>query len=372
MYLMVVTGREISSFLRMAGIAPTSREHRGRAVVLLQFAYEPVVTVIIKRFGGRWSQAMNGWYVPRSKSLLVRLVDELALHKQFETRKVAWKELVRLLELKSYSGSTIRTYGNAFQLFLDHIDPRPAEALTRGEIEAYLHGLAARGASETVINTTINAIKFYLEKVLGKDKELYDLPRPRKPLQLPKVLGEHELRRLFNAVGNRKHKAILFTAYSAGLRVSEVVQLKLAHVDSDRMQLFIERSKGKKDRYVGLSPVLLDVLRGYYKACQPRPQVYVFEGRSPGEPYSARSAQVIFQRARAAAGIQKSVSFHALRHSFATHLLEKGIDIRYIKELLGHFNIHTTERYLHVRRDHLVHVENPLDRLWAGGDIHWD
>ncbi len=190
-------------------------------------------------------------------------------------------------------------------------------------------------------------------------------------MQLPKVLGENELARLFNALNNLKHKAILFTAYSAGLRVSEVINLQLKHVDSDRMQLFIQCAKGKKDRYVGLSPLLLDVLRSYIKSSRQRPLKYLFESIEPGTPYSKRSAQIIFQKAKAIAGIKKDISFHSLRHSFATHLLEKGIDVIYIKNLLGHFNIKTTERYLHVRKEQLVVINSPLDDLWKKGGIEW-
>jgi site-specific recombinase XerD len=134
------------------------------------------------------------------------------------------------------------------------------------------------------------------------------------------------------------------------------------------MQIFVENAKGKKDRYVNLSILLLDVLRAYLKKTDPRPRVYLFEGEVAGQPYSSRSAQLLFQRAREMAGIKKNVSFHSLRHSFATHLLEKGIDIRYIKDLLGHFSIKTTERYLHVRREELINIINPLDELYRGLD----
>jgi site-specific recombinase XerD len=151
-----------------------------------------------------------------------------------------------------------------------------------------------------------------------------------------------------------------------------VVNLKLKDIDSDRMQIFVERAKGKKDRLVTLSPVLLDVLRAYLKDHKPRPKVYLFEGPDPpGTPYSAKSAQRIFQMARIKANIMKEVSFHSLRHSFATHVLEKGIDIRYIKDLLGHFNIKTTERYLHVKKDLLVNIVSPLDDIWKKGGLEW-
>jgi len=207
-------------------------------------------------------------------------------------------------------------------------------------------------------------VKFYYEQVLGRQKFFWEIPRPKKPFQLPRVFNERELQRMFSAAMNLKHKALLFTAYSAGLRVSEVVNLKLTDIDSERRQIRIENSKGKKDRYVGLSMLLLDVLRAYMKKIKPRPLKYVFEGDRPGNPYSCRSAQLVFHQARVKAGIRKEVSFHALRHSFATHLLEKGVDIRYIKDLLGHFSIKTTERYLHVRKEDLVTIVNPLDELY--------
>ncbi len=188
---------------------------------------------------------------------------------------------------------------------------------------------------------------------------------------MPNVLGENEIARLFNSIANIKHKAILFTAYSAGLRVSEVTALQIKHVDSDRMQLLIKCAKGKKDRFVGLSPIVLDILRSYLKKCKVRPLVYVFEGMEPGKSYSHRSAQKVFQMAKEKARIQKDISFHGLRHSFATHLLEKGIDVKFIKELLGHFDIKTTMRYLHVRKDQLVNIISPLDDLFKKGGIDW-
>jgi site-specific recombinase XerD len=225
--------------------------------------------------------------------------------------------------------------------------------------------------SEATANSRINAIKFYFEKVLGKEKMFIELPRPKKPIQLPKVLGENELSRLFNALPNLKHKAILFTAYSAGLRVSETINLRLSDVDSDRMQLFIKCAKGKKDRYVSLSPIVLDVLRGYFIVNKIKPVKYVFEGAEPGKPYSCRSAEEVFTKAKKIARIHKEVSFHALRHSFATHLLEKGVDVKFIQEVLGHYNIKTTMRYLHVSKEHLVNIASPIDDLFRKGGIIW-
>jgi len=177
--------------------------------------------------------------------------------------------------------------------------------------------------------------------------------------------------KLFNAIKNKKHKAILFTAYSGGLRVSEVTKLKLIHIDAARMQLFIQSAKGDKDRYVMLSPMVLDVLRNYVKEQKPRPLTYLFEGYIRGKAYSDRSAQAIFNKARKLSGIQKHITFHGLRHSFATHLLEKGTDVKYIQELLGHFDIRTTLRYLHVARKDLVNIKSPFDDIWQNEGIEW-
>lgn len=237
-------------------------------------------------------------------------------------------------------------------------------------IEEYLlWRLVQKDCSESDMNSHINAIKFYYEQVLGKQKMLFTLPRPKKPQQLPKVLSEAELERIFRALPNIKHKALLLTAFSCGLRISEAVNLKITDIDSDRMQVLIEKSKGKKDRYVMLSPMLLDVLRAYIKLTKPKPEKYLFEGVEKGKPISIRTAQEIFVAACLKANIHKRVTFHSLRHSFATHLLEKGVDIRYIKDLLGHFSIKTTERYLHVSREKLVHIASPLDYLFKQEDI---
>lgn len=293
-------------------------------------------------------------------------------HPLCEDNLQALQRFVEQLRLKAYSESTIKTYRNEFLALLRLLGKAPVMEITTEQLRRYArYCIETEKLQEATMHSRINALKFYFEQVLGKEKMFFELPRPKKPLLLPKVLGEQELRRLFNALGSRKHKAILFTAYSAGLRVSEVVRLEHCHIDSDRMQIFVAHAKGKKDRYVGLSPVLLDVLRQYVKANKPRPQKYLFEGDHAGEPYNARSAQKVFQRARKQAGIQKQVSFHCLRHSFATHLLEKGIDIRYIKELLGHFDIRTTERYLHVRKEKLINIVSPLDDVWEKGGIQW-
>ena len=269
------------------------------------------------------------------------------------------------LQLKGYSTSTQKTYRNEIAVFLQTLKNIKADSLVTEDIRKYIHDcIHKQQLSENTIHSRLNALKFMYEQVLGHERFFVEIPRPKKHLQLPKVLGEEELRRLFASPKNLKHKAILFVAYSAGLRVSEVINLRLQDIDRERKQLFIHCSKGKKDRYVKLSPMVLDVLEQYYKMSDVKPENYLFEGPEKGKPYSARSAQQIFSDARKKAGILKSLSFHNLRHSFATHLLEKGVDVIFIKEILGHFNIETTQRYLHVKKEFLINIESPLDDLY--------
>ena len=206
----------------------------------------------------------------------------------------------------------------------------------------------------------VNALKFYFEQVLGRDKQYYDLPRPKKPLKLPGVLAEEEVVALLGRVKNLKHKAMLMAGYAGGLRVSEIVRLKIGDIDSKRMMIHIHGAKGKKDRMVPLSKTLLEVLRTYYKAYQP--VNFIFEGQF-GDHYSERSVQAILQEAKKIAGISKKGSVHILRHSYATHLMECGTDVRIIQELLGHNNIKTTMLYTHVSKKDIGKIESPLDKL---------
>lgn len=274
------------------------------------------------------------------------------------------------LQLKAYSPSTAKTYLNEMAQLLELLKEVPADQLTTAHLKRYLVFCFEKlNLKENTLHSRINAMKFYYEQVLGREKFFWEIPRPKKQLILPKVLGEDELARLFNALDNLKHKAMLFTAYSAGLRVSEVAALKIKNIDSGRMQIMVENAKGKKDRYVNLSPLLLDILRAYIKNYKYKPKEYLFESEQTKTAYPTRTIQKIFQEAKEKARIKKEVGVHSLRHSFATHLLEKGTDIRYIKELLGHFDIKTTERYLHVSKKALINIASPLDDLLRTGKV---
>jgi len=278
----------------------------------------------------------------------------------------------QMLKLKAYSKSTIKTYLNEVAHLLRLLGNYSADDLNDSDLKRYFaYCFEKLGLSENTLHSRINALKFYYEQVLHRERFFWDIPRPKKPFQLPKLLNEEELARLFTALPNKKHKAMLFTVYSAGLRVSEVVNLKLEDIDSKRMQIHVRKAKGKKDRYVNLSPILLDILRNYAKTYNPRPRVYLFESEQTGGQYPSRTVQQIFSNAKRRAQIRKDVGIHSLRHSFATHLLDKGTDIKYIKDLLGHFSIKTTELYLHVSKRQLVNIESPFDDLWKSGGIKW-
>jgi integrase/recombinase XerD len=397
----------------MQTITLTPFHHRNNECIGIYFTSNMQLNTLVKNLPGvKWSQTNKCWYVLLNKVSYDMLVKNVAgkaivnnaLLKQYlhnrnkiaavatstpgnsstikqpatsaallrisNTNLDALTHFVQQLQLKAYSAATIRTYRNEFCQLLQTIKQKNVNTLTIDELKRYMvYAMKTEGISENTAHSRLNALKFYFEQVLGREKFFWEIPRPKKAVQLPNILGEKELTALFKALANKKHKAILFTAYSAGLRVSETVNLKHKDIDSGRMLIKVQNAKGKKDRFVNLSPILLNVLRDYIKTSQPRPKEYVFESDIAGEPYSSRSAQKIFQRAKEIAGIKKEVSFHSLRHSFATHLLEKGIDIRYIKDILGHFDIKTTERYTHVSKAKLVTITSPLDDLWLKGDM---
>ena len=266
------------------------------------------------------------------------------------------------LILKAYSPNTIRTYVSEFNLFLQTLGNITADSLTTDRVKDYLEYChTTLKLSENTIHSRMNALKFYYEQVLYKEKFFWEIPRPKKPYIQPKVISEKKILKGLQSIENLKHKAILFTAYSAGLRVSEVVKIKIADIDSDRMQIKIEAAKGKKDRMVTLAEATLVVLRAYFE--QYKPKEYLFEGQNGDKHYSPRSAQAVFNQQFERIGLPKYFSFHSLRHSYATHLLENGTDIKYIQELLGHNNIKTTLRYTHVSKKAIEKIESPLDKI---------
>lgn len=275
--------------------------------------------------------------------------------------QVALKRYTDLLQLKAYSKATLKTYTGAFCQLLRLLGQVPVISLTKAHVQAYLLWLLRKKHySEANLHTTVNALKFFFEQVEGRGREFYDLPRPKKPQKLPSILAEEELITLIQKTENLKHRALLMTAYSAGLRVSELVSLQIRDVDSKRMLIHVRAGKGKKDRMVPLSQKLLETLRVYFRMYRPR--VFLFEAEE-GKPYNTHYAQAVLRVAKQKAGIHKKGSIHLLRHSYATHLLESGTDIRYIQTFLGHQSLQTTMRYTHVSRLKIESIQSPLDRL---------
>jgi site-specific recombinase XerD len=396
--------------------------HKNQECIGIYFENTTVLNgAIRKNAGAKWSQTNKCWYIPLSKENYNKLffalkgkaaIEQSALHEYLAAKKkkvapaktsvtakpvtpamllpTTSKKQVTVykggkiqavnahvipameqhLKLKAYSPSTIKTYLGEMTQLLTILKTIPADDLTPELLKRYLiYCYEKLKLTENTLHSRINAMKFYYEQVLKRDKFFWEIPRPKKPFLLPKLLNETELTNLFNALANKKHKAMLFTAYSSGLRVSEIVNLKISDIDSKRMQILVQRAKGKKDRYVNLSP--LDILRKYIQEYKPRPKVYLFESEQTFTAYPTRTVQQIFTNAKHKAGIRKEVGIHSLRHSFATHLLDKGTDIRYIKDLLGHFNLKTTERYLHVSKKQLVNIISPFDDLWKKNELEW-
>ncbi|MFN0048260.1 MAG: tyrosine-type recombinase/integrase [Cytophagales bacterium] len=358
--------------------------HKGNAIIKLKWKerhHKETFDWLRTNWEVKFSKTFRGWYVVDSD--LARVFFQLPSRVE-TTRKIiltkrqaarfvvlmyispnnqkATEALHNEIVLHGMSPSTLVTYVNEFKQILYLLGDIHVQTLTIDKIKSYLLlCISTLGVKESQLNQRINAIKFYFEKVLKKEKMLFDLPRPQKPSLLPKVLDTSEVKKIFDAKSNIKHKTLLMLAYGAGLRVSEIANLKLNNIDSARMQIRIENGKGKRDRMVMLSEKLLEMLRQYYKAYLPK--AYLFEGMKTGQHLTVRSIQNVFKSALGAAKIKKQMGIHGMRHRFATHLLETGTDIRVIQELLGHSSPETTMIYTHVSKKMINKVQSPLDRL---------
>lgn len=263
------------------------------------------------------------------------------------------------LVLKGMSPKTQKIYLREVEKFILHYGKRP-ESLGCTEVKEYLHHLIThKGLTSSAINQAYSALKFFYHNTLGRPWEFSKIPRIRRPRKLPVILERDEIDALLKATRNLKHRTILTVIYSAGLRISEAANLAVNDIDGKRMLIRIQEGKGGKDRYTLLSRTALDLLREYWKLYHPIK--WLFPGHSPEKPISTRTIQKVFEASIKKAGIKKAVSIHTLRHSFATHLLENGVDIHHIQVLLGHSSPNTTAIYLHVKRKNLVKIESPLD-----------
>jgi len=365
-------------------------QHRGKDWILLQFDPNTDWTRRIKAVPGRkWTETHRGWLVPDTpenrKLCKLAPIDnktKIPFTKKPDTKprtvktsqeprselshenNLALEKFLQELTLMAYSPSTIKTYRHEFMQLLKLLKKKPASELTIDELRRYMtYAMKEEGLNENSAHSRLNALKFYYEQVLKKEKFFWEIPRPKKPQQLPRMFSQSEISSIINKTDNLKHKVMLMLAYSAGLRVSEVVSLKTWQIDSKRRCIHVEHAKGKKDRITPLSPVLLVMLRKYASEYKPNPRGYLFEGQIKGMPYSKRSLQEVIGAAKEKASVIRPGSIHALRHSFATHLMEKGTDVTIIQKLLGHNDLKTTLRYLHATNKDILNIISPLDSL---------
>lgn len=329
-----------------------------------QLAYIPNTPINLKSIYSTFSGIawIDGKYFYKDKPLRAPLKQELLFDKSlFNKRqalphyKYAPNEYINILESKKYSQNTAKNYILAFERFLNSIN-KPLIEVTEIDIQHYLD--TNNNRSKSWLHMSINAIKFYFEIVQNMPNRFYNINRPIPDKPLPVVLSKGEIKSILANTNNIKHKCVLAIIYSGGLRVSEVINLKIADIDSDRMTIRVAHSKGNRDRYTLLSESVLTDLRLYFK--QYKPVTYLFEGVQ-NQKYSATSIRKILKRAIHKTNILKKVTVHTLRHSFATHLLEQGTDLRTIQTLLGHESIKTTEMYTHVATNFMNNIKNPLD-----------
>ncbi len=271
------------------------------------------------------------------------------------------ERMVREMELRRLSPSTHVSYVRAVA-GLSLYYGRSPDRLEPEEVKDYIHHLLVeRGLSWSSVNVADSGIRFFFTHTLGRTDVARAIPPRRTPQSLPVVLSAEEVVRLFGVVTNLKHQTLLMTAYAAGLRVSELVHLRISDIESDRGMIRINKGKGERDRYTILSPRLLQQLRAYWKVY--RPTDWLFPGRDPARPITESTPKLVYGKAKVQAGINKRRGIHTLRHCFATHLLEAGVDVRTIQILMGHSSIRTTSLYLHVTRKKIEKTQSPLDLL---------
>lgn len=281
-----------------------------------------------------------------------------------EQRRGFYGTVRKELLLRNYSHKTIKAYLSCLRSFVRYFYPRHPRNLTGEDLRNYfLHLIAGEKFSAGTVNQIFNAVRLLYVDLYKLPFVIGSLPRPQKEKKLPDVLNEAEVRRLFASVGNLKHRTMLMLAYASGLRVSELVRLRVEDIDGDRGLIHLRDAKGKRDRYTIFPESLRAQLTGYWMKYNLRRSGWLFPGQTPDQHLSIRSVQAVMDRAVRDAGIEKPVSMHTLRHSFATHLLEHGTDLRYIQELLGHRSVKTTEIYTHISNRVIGKIRSPLDFL---------
>ena len=373
--------------------------HRDTSIIQLHFSKnETLLKMLRLKEGLRWSQTMACWYLPYKPTLRQELFQLLkgkawlnyeslnsslvegqkkseqlqqGLSKQkpnehlqllSEEGKKKIQEFKSWMRSKRYSESTISTYADAIKTFLRYYSHKSITEITNIDVITFNNDyILANNYSASFQNQVIGAIKLFYKTIEHKIIDLETLHRPKCAKRIPNVLSKEEIKSILHAGRNLKHKAMLSLIYSCGLRCGELLKLEPIHVDANRHLLIIKGAKGNKDRVSPLSEKTIEMLRAYLTAC--KPMRYLFEGIKAGEPYDSRSLQQVIKQCVLRAGIKKPVTLHWLRHSYATHLLENGTDLRYIQEILGHKSSKTTEIYTHVSTKNIQKIVSPFDYL---------
>ena len=338
--------------------------HKKEKRIAVYFEKNAALIARIKEIdGARWSQTLRAWHLPDTEENRIRFKLKPLSHSIPSSEGIAQIEKFKQwMRSKRYSESTITTYSEALKSFLVFYREKPIAAITNDDVIVYNNEyILKNNFSASYQNQITNAIKLFFQTVRNTKMEVDKIHRPKRAKVLPNVLSKEEIKLILNAHSNIKHKAMLSMIYSCGLRRSELLHLRFSDIDSNRNIVLLKNAKGKKDRIAPLSPKILKMLREYYKDY--RPAVWLFEGQSKGEQYSEKSLQSVLKQALQKTGITKPVTLHWLRHSYATHLLESGTDLRYIQELLGHSSSKTTEIYTHVSTKSIQQIKSPFDDL---------
>ncbi len=361
-----------------------TRKKKGALYLEVYTPYDVKIISKIKMIDdARWDREKKCWYFPYTREKLDKfkeLIKDIAVldfslieespedlnDVQFE--ELSQSDLDKLDQFKKYmkhrrySESSIRSYINALTRFMKYLKPRPILEAKEDDIIDFVHNyIIPKEYSFTFQHHLVNAVKLFFGKVFHTDFNINKIERPRRQDKLPNVLSKEEIKKILSSIPNFKHKVILSLIYACGLRRSELLKLEPKDIDSKRGVLIIRQGKGRKDRIVHLPMSLIEELRKYYKANKPKK--YLFEGHTPGKKYSPTSLSSILKEAVKKAGINKPVTLHWLRHSYATHLMEEGTDIRIIQTLLGHKSSRTTEIYTHVSTRLIQNLKSPFEDL---------
>ena len=338
--------------------------HQKEKRIAVFFEKNPEFIARIKQLtGSKWSQSKKVWHVPDNDENRIRFNLSPASQALPSIEGIEHIKKFQLwMRSKRYSESTVATYCDALKSFLVFYREKPIAEINNEDVVVYNNDyILSNKLSASYQNQIVNSIKLFFQTIRHTKMLVDKIHRPKRAKVLPNVLSKEEIKLILNAHSNIKHKMMLSLIYSCGLRRGELLALQPVHIDSKRNIVLLKNAKGKKDRIAPLSPKILDMLREYYKMY--KPITYLFEGVIPGEPYSEKSLQSVLKQALKKVDIKKPVSLHWLRHSYATHLLENGTDLRYIQELLGHSSSKTTEIYTHVSTKSIQQIKSPFDDL---------